>query len=162
MNIVTQGQKLSGDPIGRSSTSRRSPRRSVLVGSIGSLVLGVVLSTTALPAMANVVQPSTSLASATTTIATTTTSTTPTTTTTVVHAKHTTETANSRRARVVASWNTPNSRSTSNGSPSPTTTIPTPTTVVTPTTVAPTTTTTVKAPTKAPAPSISNPSANID
>ena len=56
------------------------------------------------------------------------------------------------------------SRSNSNGSASPTTTVPTPTTVVTPTTVAPTTTTTVKSPppvTKAPALSISNPSANI-
>lgn len=161
MTKVTQGQNLSGDPKGRSSTSRRGPRRSVLVSSIGSLVLGVVLSTTALPAMANVVQPSTSLAPATTTIATTT-STTSTTTTTVAPAKHSVASANSRRAHVVASTANPNSRSTSNGSPSPTTTIPTPTTVVTPTTVAPTTTTTLKSPPASKAPqSIANPSANI-
>ena len=164
MTKVTQGQNLSGDPRGRSSTSRRGPRRSVLVGSIGSLVLGVVLSMTALPAMANVVQPSTSLAFATATVATTTVATTTvaTTATTVVHAKHAVVAANSRRARVVASTANPNSRSTSNGSPSPTTTIPTPTTVVTPTTVAPTTTTTVKSPPVSKAPqSIANPSANI-
>src|SRR6202051_1968704 len=90
MTNITQGQTLSGDAIGRSSTSRRGPRRSVLIGSIGSLIAGIVLSTTALPAMANIVKPSaqfgagttTTLATTTTEASTTTTSTTTSTTTT--------------------------------------------------------------------------------
>ncbi len=172
MTNITQGQNLSRDPRGRSSTSRRGPRRSVLIGSIGSLVVGIVLSVTALPAMANIVSPSarfgagttTTLATTTTEASTTTTSTTTsTTTTTAPRAKRSVSTRAVRHSRVVATSPTQKSRSTSNGSASPTTTVPTPTTVVTPTTVAPTTTTTVKSPpvTKSPALSISNPSANI-
>src|ERR1700723_492159 len=95
MTNITQGQNLSGDPKARSSTSRRGPRRSVLIGSVGSLVLGIVLSTTALPAVANVVQPSAAFgAGTTTTVATTTQATTTTVATTttiarrVVHVKH--------------------------------------------------------------------------
>src|SRR5580692_8393602 len=165
MTNITQGQNLSGDPKGRSSTSRRGPRRSVLVGSIGSLVLGVILSTTALPAMADVISPSTTFGvGTTTTTGATTTTVAPTTTTTlkkVRRAAHVTSTTLARHSRVVASSTTNHSRSNSNGSTSPTTTTPPPTTVVTPTTVAPTPTTTIKPVTKAPALSISNPSANI-
>src|SRR5579863_8492443 len=166
MSKFTQGQKLPGDPQGRPSASRRGPRRSVMIGSIGSLVLGVILSTTALPAMANVITPTASLGiGTTTTVATTTTEATSTTTTTVAVSVQRAVTDNTRHSRVVANSDTPAPHSNSNGSSSPTTTIPTPppTTVVTPTTVAPTTTTTVKSPpvTKAPAFSISNPSANI-
>ena len=168
MTNITQGQNLSGDPKGRSSTSRRGPRRSVLIGSIGSLVVGIILSTTALPAMANIVRPSARLGIGTTTsLATTTTvaSTTTTTTTTTIakRPKRPIAIRDTLHARVAVTSATQTSRSTSNGSTSPTTTVPTPTTVVTPTTVAPATTTTVKSPpvTKAPALSISNPSANI-
>src|ERR1700722_12013882 len=82
MTNITQGQNLAGDPKGR-STSRRGPRRSVLVGSIGSLVVGIVLSTTALPAMANVVRPSAQIGFGTTTTVATTTTIAPTTTTTM-------------------------------------------------------------------------------
>src|SRR5579863_1786396 len=157
MTNITQGQNLSGDPKARTSTSRRGPRRSVLIGSIGSLVLGVVLSTTALPAMANIVQPSADLGSGTTTTVATTSTTVATTTTTiarrVVHARVRVV----HHSHVVATTSLKKSGSDSNGSPSPTTTTPPPTTVVTPTTVAPTTVP-VK---KAPALSISNPSANI-
>ncbi len=162
MTNFTQGQNLSGDPKGRPSASRRGPRRSVLVGSIGSLVLGVILSTTALPAMANVVSPSTTFGVGTTTTTNATTTTVaPATTTTikVLRHAHVTAATLARHSHVVA-VTTHQSRSNSNGSTSPTTTPP-PTTVVTPTTVAPTTTTTIKPVTKAPAPSISNPSANI-
>ena len=165
MTNITRGQKLSGDANGRSSTSRRGPRRSVLIGSIGSLVAGIVLSTTALPAMANIVTPSTTFGMGMTTTIATTTTVAPTTTTTIPrHHARDAKTTITRHAHVVAPSATQKPRSTSNGSTSPTTTTPTPTTVVTPTTVAPTTTTTVKsAPViKAPAPSVSNPSANID
>ena len=160
MTNITQGQKFSGDPEGRSSTSRWGPRRSIVISSIGSLVLGIVLSTAALPAMANVVTPSARFAAGTTTMVATTTTTT--TTTIVPPAKLSTQ-LHTRHERVVKSSFTPNSRSNTNGSASPTTTAPTPTTVVTPTTVAPITTTTVKSPpaTKAPALTISNPSSNI-
>jgi hypothetical protein len=126
---------------------------------MGSLVLGIVLSTTALPAMATIVTPSTSFGSGTTTTTPATTTTIAATTTTtiarrVVHAK----VVVARHSHVVTASSTDKSRSNSNGgSPSPTTTPP-PTTVVTPTTVAPTTTTTVK---KAPPLRISNPAANI-
>ncbi len=164
MTNITQGQKLSGDPKGRSSTSRRGPRRSVLIGSLGSLVVGIVLSTTALPAMANVVSPSASFGQGTTTTLATTTTEASTTTTTIAHrAKKVTHVTEIRHQRVVSNNTTPNSRSTSTASDGPTTTVPTPTTVVTPTTVAPTTTTTVKSPppAKAPALSISNPANNI-
>jgi hypothetical protein len=164
MTNITQGQNLSGDPKGRSSASRRGPRRSVLVGSIGSLVLGVILSTTALPAMADVISPSTTFGvGTTTTTGATTTTVAPTTTTTLKKVRrpaHVTATI-TRHSRVVASSTTNHSRSNPNGSTSPTTTTPTPTTVVTPTTVAPTPTTTIKPVTRAPALSISNPSANI-
>jgi hypothetical protein len=154
MTNVTQGQNLSGDPKGR---PRRGPRRSVLIGSIGSLIVGIVLSTTALPAMANIVTPSAELGSGTTTtVATTTVA-----TTTTIAPRRVIRAAKAatRHSRVVA--DTQNSRSTSNGSSSPTTTTPPPTTVVTPTTVAPTTTTTVKRPPATRPLSISNPSANI-
>ena len=165
MTNITQGQKLSGDPRGRISTSRQGPRRSVLISSMGSLVLGIVLSTTALPALANVVQPSASFAAGTTTTiaATTTTSVATTTTTIARRVAHVTKNAAARHSHVVPSASTHKPRSNSNGSSSPTTTTPPPTTVVTPTTVAPTTTTTVTSPpvTKAPALTISNPSANI-
>jgi hypothetical protein len=165
MTNITQGQKLSGDPKGRKSYSRRGPRRSVLIGSVGSLVLGIVLSTTALPAVADVVQASANYGPGTTTTFTnTTTSTVATTTTTVPrHKKHVAKTVVGRHAHVVASTSTQKSRSDSNGSTGPTTTTPPPTTVVTPTTVAPTTTTTIKSPpvAKSPPLSISNPSANI-
>ena len=165
MTNITQGQNLSGDPKGRSSASRRGPRRSVLIGSIGSLVLGVILSTTALPAVADVVSPSTTFGvGTTTTTSATTTTVAPTTTTTlkkVRRAAHVTATSVARHSHVVASSTTHHARSNPNGSSSPTTTTPPPTTVVTPTTVAPTPTTTIKPVTKAPAPSISNPSANI-
>jgi len=135
----------------------------VLIGSIGSLVVGIVLSTTALPAMANIVKPSATFGvGTTTTVATTTTEVATTTTTVAPRTKRPATHHLTRHSRVVASSTNQKSRSDSNGSTSPTTTVPTPTTVVTPTTVAPTTTTTVKAPTKAPALSISNPSANID
>jgi len=156
MTNITQGQNLSGDPKARTSTSRRGPRRSVLIGSIGSLVLGVVLSTTALPAMANIVQPSAEIGSGTTTTVATTSTTVATTTIArrVVHAKVRVV----RHSHVVATTSVRKPRSNSKGSHhSPTTTTPPPTTVVTPTTVAPTTVP-VK---KAPALSISNPSANI-
>ncbi len=150
MTNITQGQNLSGDPKGRKATSRRGPRRSVLIGSMGSLVLGIVLSTTALPAMANVVQATTNLGLRTTTTfaatTTTTTTTSTTTTTTPRRVHHKAKAAISRHSRVVASTSTQKSRSSSTGSASPTTTTPPPTTVVTPTTVAPTTTTTVKSP----------------
>src|SRR5665213_2545875 len=165
MTNITQGQKLSGDPRGRISTSRQGPRRSVLISSMGSLVLGIVLSTTALPALANVVQPSASFAAGTTTTiaATTTTSVATTTTTIARRVAHVTKNAAARHSHVVPSASTHKPRSNSNGSSSPTTTTPPPTTVVPPTTVAPTTTTTVTSPpvTKAPALTISNPSANI-
>ncbi len=165
MTDFTQGQKLSGDLGDRTSTSRRGPRRSVLIGSIGSLVAGIVLSTTALPAMANVVSPTARLdIGSTIPVATTTTQATTTTTTTIVRrVVQVAKNAPTRRAHVVATSSSQKSRSTSNGSLSPTTTTLPPTTVVTPTTVAPTTTTTVKSPpvTKAPPLSISNPSANI-
>jgi hypothetical protein len=165
MTNITQGQNLSGDPKGRSLTTRRGPRRSVLIGSIGSLVLGVILSTTALPAMADVVSPSTTFGVGTTTTTNATTTTvSPTTTTTlkkVRRAAHVTATTVTRHSHVVASSTTNHARSNPNGSTSPTTTTPPPTTVVTPTTVAPTPTTTIKPVTKAPALSISNPSANI-
>jgi hypothetical protein len=132
----------------------------VLVGSVGSLIAGIVLSATALPAMANVVTPSSTLAFGVTTSL----STTPLATTTTTIAKRVPP-AHTRHSHVVASSPLQKSGSSSNGSPSPTTTTttPPPTTVVTPTTVAPTTTTTVKSPpvTKAPALTISNPSANI-
>jgi hypothetical protein len=162
MTNFTQGQNLSGDPKGRSSVSRRSPRRSVLIGSIGSMVLGVILSTTALPAMADVVSPSTRFGvGTTTTIATTTSVATTTTTTTLV--RHAAATRVTRHSHVVASSTNRRARSNPIGSTSPTTTTPPPTTVVTPTTVAPTPTTTIKSPpvTHAPALSISNPSGNI-
>jgi hypothetical protein len=137
-----------------------------MIGSIGSLVLGVVLATTALPAMANVVSPSARLGIATSTSFATTTTVVSTTTTTVARrATHTVRTAETRHSRVVSNDPSQNSRSNQNGSTSPTTTTPPPTTVVTPTTVAPTTTTTIKSPpvSKPPAPtlSISNPAANI-
>src|SRR5580704_2767100 len=97
MTNITRGQNLSGDPKTRSSTSRRGPRRSVMIGSIGSLVLGVVLATTALPAMANVVSPSARLGIATTTSFATTTTVVSTTTTTVARrALHTVRTAETR------------------------------------------------------------------
>lgn len=135
-----------------------------MVGSIGSLVLGIVLATTALPAMANVVSPSVSLGIATTTSFATTT-TVATTTTIARRARHTVKTTQTRHSHVVSNRPSQNSRSNPIGSTSPTTTTPPPTTVVTPTTVAPTTTTTLKSspPTKPPAPtlSISNPAANI-
>jgi len=164
MTNVTQGQKLSGDPKGRNTTSRRGPRRSVLVGSVGSLVLGIVLSTTALPAMANVIQGSTHFGPGTTTIVARTTPTVATTTTTIPRrVKHVAKSVASRHSHVVSSNATHKPRSSSTGSNSPTTTTPPPTTVVTPTTVAPTTTTTIKSPPvpKSPALSITNPSANI-
>src|ERR1700689_5201164 len=165
MTNITQGQNLSGDPKARSSASRRGPRRSVLIGSIGSLVLGVILSTTALPAVADVVSPSTTFGvGTTTTTSATTTTVAPTTTTTlkkVRRAAHVTATSVARPSHVVASSTTHRARSNPNGSSSPTTTTPPPTTVVTPTTDAPTPTPTIKPVTKAPAPSISNPSANI-
>ena len=161
MTNFTQGQNLSRDPKGRSSTPRRGPRRSVLIGSIGSLVLGIVLSTTALPAMANIVSPTAKFGpGTTTTIAATTTTTVATTTTTLRRrVTHVVRTVSTRHSHVVSN----SSRSAATGSVSPTTTTPPPTTVVTPTTVAPTTTTTIKSPpvTKAPAPTLSNPSANI-
>jgi hypothetical protein len=164
MTNITQGQNLSGDPKGRSSASRRGPRRSVLVGSIGSLVLGVILSTTALPAMANVVSPSTGFSIGTTsTTKATTTTVTPTTTTTIKGVRRVVRVTTSkiRHSHIVTSSTTNQVRPNPNGSTSPTPTTPTPTTVVTPTTVAPTPTTTIKPVTKAPALSISNPSGNI-
>jgi hypothetical protein len=129
----------------RSSASRRAPRRSVLIGSIGSLVAGLVLSATVLPAMADIVKPSATIASGTTSVIITTTTVASTTTTTVARrVTHLTKSPVARHSHVVA--NTSN-----------------PTTVVTPTTVAPSTTTTVKSQpvTKAPTFSISNPSTNI-
>src|SRR5271154_6142476 len=154
MTYITQGQNLSGDPKRRSSTSRRGPRRSVVIGSIGSLVVGIILSTTALPAMANVVLPTASVGSATTTTFSTTTTVASTTTTVAPRHRGATN-AVTRHARVVALISTQKSRSTGNGSPTPTTTTPTPTTVVTPPTVAPTTTTTIKRAPVATAPALS-------
>src|ERR1700723_91551 len=120
MTNITQGQNLSGDPKARTSTSPRGPRRSVLIGSIGSLVLGVVLSTTALPAMANIVQPSADLGSGTT----------PTVATTTTIARRVVHHARVRvvhHSHVVATTSLKKSGSNSNGSPSPTTTTPPPT-----------------------------------
>ena len=113
--------------------------------------------------MANVVSPTARLDIGTTIPVATTTTEATTTTTIVRRVVQVAKTAPTRRAHVVATSSTQKSRSTSNGSPSPTTTTLPPTTVVTPTTVAPTTTTTVKSPpvTKTPPLSISNPSANI-
>jgi hypothetical protein len=55
---ITRGQK----PIGDTSHARsRAPRRSVVFGSLGLLVAGIVLSATALPVMADAVTNSTSL-----------------------------------------------------------------------------------------------------
>ena len=159
MTNITQGQNLSGDPKGRSSTARRGPRRSVLIGSVGSLALGIVLSTTALPAMATIVTPSAKLGSGTTTTTSATTTTEATTTTIarrVVHARVDV----ARHSNVVTASSVTKTRPKSKGSSSSTATPPT--TVVTPTTVAPTTPTTVKPPAaKAPALAISNPRANI-
>jgi hypothetical protein len=134
----------------------------VLVGSIGSLVVGLVLSTTALPAMANVVTPTAQFGiGTTTTVATTTTSVaTTTTTTTAPRRVRAVKSADTRHSRVVANTSLQKSRSNTNGSTSPTTTTPPPRTVVTPTTVA-TTTTIVKSPPVTRALSISNPTANI-
>jgi hypothetical protein len=164
MTNITQGQNLSGDPKGRSSASRRAPRRSVLIGSIGSLILGVILSTSALPAMANVVSPSTSFSLATTSTTTATTekvAPTPTTIKVVRHVARVTTTTVARLAHVVNSSTTNQVRPNPSGSTNPTPTTPNPTTVVTPTTVAPTPTTTIKPVAKGPALSISNPSGNI-
>ena len=117
-----------------------------------------MLSTTALPAMANIVQPSADLGSgATTTVATTSTTVATTTTTIARRVVHHARVRFVHHTHVVATTSRKKSGSNSNGSPGPTTTTPPPTTVVTPTTVAPTTVP-VK---KAPALSISNPSSNI-
>ncbi|HEY5010613.1 MAG TPA: hypothetical protein VIH73_05605 [Acidimicrobiales bacterium] len=127
-------------------------------------MLGVILSTTALPAMADVVSPSTTFGVGTTTTTdATTTTVAPTTTTTLKKVRHVVHVRATiaRHSHVVASSTTNHARSNQSGSTSPTTTTPTPTTVVTPTTVAPTPTTTIKPVTKAPAHSVSNPSANI-
>jgi hypothetical protein len=128
---------------------------------MGSLVAGIVLSTTALPAMANVVEPSASLGTATT-IAATTTATVPATTTTVVRHKAevsqttqpVTTTTIARVARIVTKTTKATTKPTSQASPAPTTTTTLP---------KPGTTTTTTTPvSKAPAPTVSNPSANIE
>jgi hypothetical protein len=54
----TQGQKNRGDA---SREHNRAPRRFVVIGSLGFLIAGIVFSTTAIPVMASVVSPSTSL-----------------------------------------------------------------------------------------------------
>src|ERR1700722_13040348 len=107
MTNITQGQNLSGDPKGRTSSWRRGPRRSVLIGSMGSLIFGIILSTTALPAMANVVQPSASFgAGTTTTLAATTTTSVATTTTIARRVTHVTKTVTVRHAHVLAATST--------------------------------------------------------
>lgn len=127
---------------------------------MASLVAGVVLSTTALPAMANVVEPSTTLGTGTTIAATTTTV--PATTTTVVTHKAkvtrttrpvttTTVARKSHVARIVTKTTKPTTKPTSQASPAPTTTTTLP---------RPGSTTTIPVP-NAPVPTISNPSANI-
>ncbi len=167
----TQGQKNLGDPTGVS----RRPRRSVVVGSLGFLVAGVVLSATALPVMADAGIAATSVTTSSlvaTTHAAISPSTHTSTPTTRAHhrlratpRRHTTRLAH---VVVVTRTTTP---ATQHSSTSPTTTLPTATTQpVTTTTIAPTPTTTVpvttttiaKSPPVAKVPSsIPNPAANI-
>src|SRR5665213_3066515 len=131
MTNITQGQKISEDPTGRSSQRRPGPRRSVLIGAMGSLVAGIVLATTALPAMATVVEPTAGLGSPTTIASTTTTTSVPATTTTTV--KHvakvtpttqpitTTTVARKRHvARVVTKTTKTTTKPISQASPAPT------------------------------------------
>jgi hypothetical protein len=165
--LNTQGHNNLGDPT-RSAT--RTPRRSVIVGSLSFLVAGIVLSVTALPAMANVVSPTTSL----TTSSLVTTSTKPTAHPTVVtkpksSAHHrtrvTTPRTAARHAHVATTSRPASSTKRVSSTASTTTTLQVPTTTVapTPTTTVPvTTTTTAKSPPATRVPqSIPNPAANI-
>ena len=156
MTNITQGQKLSRHPTEQSSRQGRGPRRSVLIGAVGSLLAGTVLVTMALPSMATVVEPTVSLGAGTNPTTTTdlVTATTvvqhaskvsltgqPVTTTTVLRTSRVTQTTKAR------------AKPTSQASPAPTTAtaLPQPGT---------TTTTTVPV-TKASAHTIPHPSANI-
>ena len=181
MSNYTQGQKNLDDP---SREHRRAPRRFVVIGSLSFLIAGVVFSTTAIPVMASVVAPSTSLVAG---------STLTTTTNAPTHSKrpgtlpgshhrlvrgHTSRTS-IRSARVARSSRTRASLASVSSTTVPSTTTPTTTTapqqsttstpvttttqVPTPTTTVPVTTTTVaKSPPVAKVPqSIPNPAANI-
>jgi hypothetical protein len=169
----TQGQKNLGDPTGAS----RAPRRSVVFGSLGFLVAGIVVSATALPVMADAVTSSTSLT--TRSMATTSTTTSsqlarPVSFTTSAH--HRGQIATSRHATRLAHL-AATTRTTSPVKPlastsatpttlaTTTTTLPVTTTTLapSPTTTAPVTTTTVaKSPPVSRVPSsIPNPGSNI-
>lgn len=159
----TQGQK---NLIGSTRASTRAPRRSVVIGSLGFLVVGIVLSATAIPVMASSVSPSTNL---TTSIVRT--SKTVTTSSTVVttpksqalHRNRVTAARETTRAAHVATT----SRTAISVSRVPSTSVtPTTTTPVVPsttTTVPVTTTTIAKSPpvTRSAPLSVANPAANI-
>ncbi|MDE3064154.1 MAG: hypothetical protein KGJ36_00595 [Acidobacteriota bacterium] len=144
--MTTQGHEELGVATGAIRTSQLRPRRSVVAGSVASLVVGVILASTALPAFAR-----TLVANPTTTLLATSTTTTPTTTvattTTTVPARH------AARVVLVAQPTTHRSVRSSDGTApttsTPTTTVPAPTT-----TVQPTTTTTAPKPVPKPVPNV--------
>ncbi len=161
MSNITQGQNIPRDPTVHSSPKSRGPRRSVLIGAVGSLIAGIVIGTTALPSMATVVEPTVNFGTGTT-IATTTTA--PVTTTSVV--KHvakvtstrppvttTTVARKSHVTHIVTKTTKTTAKPTSQASPAPTTTTTLPRSGTTTTTTLPVT--------KEPTPTISNPSVNI-
>lgn len=97
----TQGHKNDGGSASPTAARRLRPRRSVVAGSMGLLVGGVILSVTALPAMANISQPTANLVTVSIPVTTTTVTTTTTiaaTTTTVARVVRTTPTSVARVA----------------------------------------------------------------
>ncbi len=175
----TQGQKNPAEP---SRPRQRAPRRFVVVGSLGFLIVGVAFSTTALPVMASTTSPVTTIATAGTTTTTIahihshdnpkthastrhhTVVTTPRKPVMVAHVARTSRTGSSRTSPSSTSVTTTvPTRSTAQQSSTTTIPVTTSTVPAVTTTVPPTTTTTT--PKSPPAPkvpsSIANPSANI-